>query len=273
MKGFENHGNTCYFNSAIQCLMSTPYLTDLFLKWDYPGESEVVREYQRLVRGYWEVENSSVDIKHLLSEFRKIFPEFSSGQHDSQEIIIKLFEIFEKEIPEDFVKKVFYGNTVQETVYPDGKSTTRSEFTTLMLQASENTDIVSLLKSYSSWNVLTDYKDDSGKVHNCATVRNMVTTVPPVFILCISMFPSKVRIGVPERVQISGVDFETFATCTHQGGLNGGHYISFTRIDKDWYVQNDTLVQKIEKFPTNDYHYVIMLKRKVHETHKPECPP
>ena len=53
MKGIYNEGNTCYFASALQCLMQTPCLTNYILKNPYGGPREITKEYVNLVTLNW----------------------------------------------------------------------------------------------------------------------------------------------------------------------------------------------------------------------------
>ena len=70
MKGFENFGETCYFNTALQCLMCIPVLTNHFIRYPYDGECTFTREYSKLVRIYWKRGEHKVDVGPIISQFR-----------------------------------------------------------------------------------------------------------------------------------------------------------------------------------------------------------
>ena len=98
MRGLWNLGNTCYFNTAVQCLAHVPPLTKhLFSIQPYTGSCEITREYQKIVRALFiKGETAPVSPSDLLGAFRNRFPQFASNeQHDAQEVILHLIDVFE----------------------------------------------------------------------------------------------------------------------------------------------------------------------------------
>jgi pimeloyl-ACP methyl ester carboxylesterase len=68
MTGIPNFGNTCYFNSALQCLLQIPQLSNYFITADdYTGPCEITREYQKVVRSAWTSKTDRfIDVRPLL---------------------------------------------------------------------------------------------------------------------------------------------------------------------------------------------------------------
>ena len=101
MKGLENHGNTCYFNTALQCLLYIPVLSNYFIRHPYQGDCKFTNEYSKMVKTYWTKGQDEIDINSVLTCFREKFPRFGTKeQHDVQEAILCIIDILETSRPE-----------------------------------------------------------------------------------------------------------------------------------------------------------------------------
>ena len=118
---------------------------------------------------YWTKGQETLNVKPLLEEFQKKFPRFKSNeQHDVQEAIMCIIDVLEQAEPD--VKNWFYGKKVQETIWPGGKSTNEEDFSVHLITSSGN-DMAKMLSKSTDWNVLENFEDGEGKVHNVATTR------------------------------------------------------------------------------------------------------
>lgn len=100
MRGLKNLGNTCYFNVAVQCLAHVPPLAQHLMLHEYTGPCTITTEYQKVLRLLFiRGTEDPVDPARLIDAFREIFPRFTEGaQHDAQEVILILIDVFEKSI-------------------------------------------------------------------------------------------------------------------------------------------------------------------------------
>ena len=107
MIGLKNRGNTCYMNTAIQCLSNISLLTSYFLKNDYVADlsnrfqevknkklNEIIlsREYGKLIKSLWS-SNTSIDPKLFHECIENIDEQFEGyEQQDTQEILALILD-------------------------------------------------------------------------------------------------------------------------------------------------------------------------------------
>jgi len=247
MKGIPNFGNTCYFNSALQCLLQIPNLSNYFILKDYIGPCEFTREYQKLVKSAWIIKSDRyIDTRPILKIFRTRFFQFANDdQQDAQEALMCMLELLE-----DIIKPLITCKLVQETVCTFGKTILKDE--TMVLTLAPKETLEKSLEDFTKWNTLEDYEDNDGKVWNVAATRTIFEEFPKVLIISLT---HKQTIQVSEQLD----KYELFASCVHVGNQNGGHYMAYTRHKGKWYLKDD--LQCVESaFPETSGHCILFYK-------------
>lgn len=265
MRGFLNLGNTCYFNTALQCLLHIPVLTNYFLQKGYLGDCEFTKLYFALIQYYWISDGKgAVNTKPLIQKFFDHFPRFRNRDpHDVQEAILCIIDILERSCPE--IKQWFYGKKTQETIWPGGKSTSTEDFS-IHLVTSNGHDLAEMLRKSADWNVIERFEDTDGKVHNVATTRMVFSKLPQVLMIS---FDRKSHIHVIEKILIDKYEYNLIASAVHIGVQQDGHYVSFVKHGDKWYYINDDFMDEAN-LPNSAGHYVLVYNLK---TPSSECPP
>nr|XP_043638902.1 ubiquitin carboxyl-terminal hydrolase 9-like [Erigeron canadensis] len=127
LAGLQNLGNTCFMNSALQCLVHTPPLVDYFLQ-DYTDEinkqnplgmhGELAVAFGELLRKLWSSGRTSVPPRAFKGKLARFAPQFSGyNQHDSQELLAFLLDGLHEDL--NRVKQKPYFETKDSDGRPD----------------------------------------------------------------------------------------------------------------------------------------------------------
>ena len=238
MHGFTNIGHTCYFNSAVQCL--------IHMKLELLEGEGFLRAYNELVKLYFTHEKClEINIAPLLKEFQNKFPRFVINEpHDAQEALFCMIDM----LPSS--KKHIYGEKIQETIWPGGKKKTVVPYSVCILDGGDE-KVSEILKKSEEWNTISDYVDDDGIKYNVAATRSVFKTFPKNLIIS---FNHKSRV---EADEIEG--YELNSSIVH---ING-HYMAFIKLNDKWILANDGKISIVE-FPNIFTHHVLVYNQKSH---------
>jgi len=249
MRGLHNLGNSCYFNTAIQCLAHVPPLTKYFFDADLSNcTCDITKEYQKVVKKLFvKGEKSPVSPSDLLGAFRVRFPRFCFGQqHDAQEVVLVLIDVFEESLGKEFITDLFNGEEVQETKYWGGSSTINTPFTTVLLDVSEPCRLQDLMDDKQKSILIQNYQDEKGELHPKAEVTHHISRWPKFISFTFSMYEHKFPIEIPFEFE----GRKLFACILHQGVQHGGHYALLVRRFDKWFIKDDDKVSELPDIQT-----------------------
>jgi len=237
-------GNSCYFNTAVQCLAHVPPLTKHFFFEDLSGiQCDITKEYQKVVKQLFiKGETSPVSPSDLFGAFRAQFPRFADGQqHDAQEVVLLLIDVFEKSLGKEFVTDLFNGEESQETAWNQGTSEIKTSFTSILLNVSEPSRLQDLLEDRQKSILIQNYIEEGGTLHEEAKVTSRVDRWPKFISFTFTMYDYKFPIEIPFEFE----DRKLFACILHRGNSHGGHYALLVRRYDKWYVKDDENIREI----------------------------
>ena len=243
MRGLWNLGNTCYFNTAIQCLAHVPPLSAHFFNVSYEGPCDITREYQKVVKQLFiKGKTDPVSPSDLIGAFRVRFPRFvDQQQHDAQETVLLLIDVFEKSLGKEFVQDLFNGEEVQTTTWKNGSSEIRTQFTTMLMDVSEPCHLKNLIDERQEPLTLEGYTDDQGQTYDEAYIERKVSRWPKITSFSFSMYDYKFPIELPFEFNT----LKLYACILHKGHKNGGHYALLVRRYDKWFIKDDENIHEI----------------------------
>lgn len=277
--GLANHGNTCFFNSAMQSIMRCSVFINFISNLEIDDELIIIMK--DFINDYKKNSNGSISLSKLVKYYTKLNPDYSIGsQDDGDEVIVKIIgridDIIKKEIKEDRLKNsTIKGEITVEKMmeYLFGvkiRTTTKCtkcnnssiyEVVEFMLKLPIKGDTVEeLLKNYSKIEQMTG--DEQYYCNKCekkvdALKIDTVMKTPKYLHLNIKRFgfnknftrstKNDQTIVFKPDLTICNNTYNLRGIVHHMGSYNGGHYIYNYNKNKntsfeDWICLDDSRI-------------------------------
>jgi ubiquitin C-terminal hydrolase len=111
-----------------------------------------------------------------------------------------------------------------------------------------------MLKKSTDWDVLDNFEDTEGKVHNVATTRKLFSKLPQILMIS---FDRKSHIKIIENILMDKYEYNLIASAVHVGLQNDGHYMSFVKRRNMWFCINDEMVREEELPDQGGFYFMV----------------
>jgi ubiquitin C-terminal hydrolase len=280
--GLYNHGNTCFLNSTLQCLLHTPSLVQILqqnaqealrgLKKN--GESTILEYFQKLVIEAYSTSVKSISPRSMVQNIRR--RQFRlSRQEDAHEYLRQLLDCMHEEVLKangvkvsdgaiaetTFISRIFGGYLCNELRCSVCKycSTTVNHFQDLSLEVSGGiSSVQESLKAFMKTEVL-----GTGNEWVCggcnkkvkASKQMLIDTAPRVLVLHLKRFSFGSSFGkINKQIKFEETlvlqskhgptTYYLHGLVVHHGSsVHSGHYVAFVKAANGiWHEMNDSSV-------------------------------
>ena len=167
-KGLSNLGNTCFMNSALQCITHSPNMAQFFLDLSKDKRALAQQDILYIVLDYFKSYSSSQRVyspQNMFRSLRKINPILTPGrQHDSHEFILGLLDKVETGLKQrkmlNQYKDKFIGELCSEVTCQNCN---------YVSQTKENFTVLSLVNvSHLNFKMLTVFRKYRNRIMSCS---------------------------------------------------------------------------------------------------------
>jgi len=236
--GFHNTGAICYFNSLMQCLLSSKNFLKFIL---YDKKDQLFTDFlYNIINDFWDMTFTT----KVLQKYNIV-----QGNQSSSEYFIFMVDLMKLENIFECQHKII--STCQNC--GNKKETKDISYNTLI-----NNNIIEFFQ-YSE-------KIDNVNCDNCKTKctieqNKIIYGLPPVIVLSFNKYFGKKIINYPGLFSNGEVEYRLVGTVEHYGVLGSGHYISRFKRNDQYNLADDSRVNEINGINCIQETYMVFYER------------
>lgn len=236
--GFNNTGSICYFNSLMQCLLSSKNFLRTII--DYKPNDFIKFFLNLITENKWDL----IFTTRLLAYYNMIQPNQSCSEYFVLFVdILKLDELFE------IVHKI-------TTTCKNCENTSEREDKSVNVLINNN-----IMEFFESSEEIEGYNCDKCKTKSTIIQQRKIHILSPIIAISMNKYFDKKLLQYPEIFDIYSAKYRLIGTIEHTGNLNAGHYVSRVFRDGKYYSMNDTHVSEINQLNPLDETYMLFYER------------
>jgi|LauGreDrversion4_2_1035121.scaffolds.fasta_scaffold355609_1 ubiquitin C-terminal hydrolase len=236
--GFHNTGAICYFNSLIQCLLSSDNFINFILN---DNKNEMFLEFfKNILNDQWD----SVFTTRLLQRYNIVDANQSSSEYFILLVdLLKLEKVFETR--HKIITQCINCNKTKES------------FDTSYINLIDN----DVREFFTYEEEIENVNCDFCKVKSKIKRNRIINGIPPIVVLYFNKYFMKKYINYPHSFSTNEVEYKLIGTVDHFGVLGGGHYISRVLRNSKNYIIDDYKVCEIDQIDPVQETYMAFYER------------
>jgi len=300
IKGLNNLGNTCYLNTALQCLLFCSSFREEVLNNTHiekTHDAPLIAELRDVYHKLWIEQNHVIPrgLLYVISQSsigKMIDVKYPNDLHEFLglfvDALIEENNKIEKNIMKPLFQKILQGTqesfiTCSHCGY---RSVNKEKFSSLMLSFDATDPSLSYQKGRKCAQELDEllrgsFRDDvieERTCDNCHQKRNetrklRLTKSPNVLMLMIKRYNYNGQrinnmLDIPYDLSLCESQFSEKKTrykiCSiacHCGSLENGHYYSLVLFENNWYKIDDDNVYLVDTLPSSSHYYVLFYQK------------
>jgi ubiquitin C-terminal hydrolase len=223
--GFRNTGAICYFNSLIQCLLSSNNFIKFIIN---DNKNEMFMEFFKNIKNdMWD----SLFTTKLLQKYNIV----NSNQSSSEYFILLVDLLKFENIFETKHKIVSICKNCDKT---------KESFDTSYITLIDN----DVREFFNYEEEIENYNCEFCKTKSNINRIRVLNGIPPIVVLYFNKYFMKKNINYPESFRSTEIEYKLIGTVEHFGVLGGGHYISRVNRKSGTFLIDDYNVSKLNEY-------------------------